>query len=109
MKKFFLLIALFILIVSASYFIPVTQSNDVVIKTNFDNVLSSLKIPGNWEKWNFFIKKILAGDRSKSQVLLDTSLRRYKFFSNTDSLIVEVENPLLFDVQEYQKDKFSSY
>lgn len=109
MKKFVLLFCVFIFVAAAAYFIPVTQNHNVIIKSNFDNVLSSLKVPENWEKWHPLVKDLWSENRGTPRLSLDSSHRRYKFSNGTDSIVVEIINPVLYDLREYGKNNFSSY
>ena len=109
MKRFLLLTLAVIVTLVVIYFIPVTQTNDVVIKTNFDNVLSSLRSPGKWEKWHPVVKKFHGSEKEHIQQPLESLHNIYKFIDDKDSVVVKTKNPFLYDVQEYLPENFSSY
>ena len=109
MKKFFLLTLIVIVTFIIIYFIPVTQTNDVVIKANFDNVLSSLRSPARWEKWHPVVKNFHASNEEHTQQPLDSLHNIYTFTDDKDSVVVKTKNPFLYDVQEYLPQNFSSY
>lgn len=109
MKKFLLVIICLVIIFLLLYFIPVTANNDVVIKNNFDNVLSFFSKPANWEKWHPVVKELSSKKENAFQFVQDSSNHCFKFLNHEDSLIVSVINPLLYDVQQYSKKSFSSY
>ncbi len=108
MKKI-LIILLLISAVIIIYFIPITKNEDVIIKNNFDNVLSSLNNPANWVKWHSTIKNLQPANKEQLSFSSDASAHHYTFTNKKDSIIVETTNALFYDVREYDKGNFFSY
>jgi effector-binding domain-containing protein len=107
--KRILIILLLISAVIVIYFIPITQDQNVLIKTNFDNALSSLNKPDNWKKWNSSIKNLHSKNEDQLSFASDSSFHHFKFANKKDSIIIETRNDLFYDVREYKNDNFSSY
>src|SRR6266542_1672424 len=109
MKKFLLIVALLIAAGIILFFIPIRQNKTYIIKSNFDNTLSSLNKPDNWEKWHPLLKSLSTKNFKTFQLVRDTLNHRFKFTNSADSMIVEATNPLLYSIEQYENGNIFLY
>ncbi|HEY6978233.1 MAG TPA: hypothetical protein VH396_18155, partial [Chitinophagaceae bacterium] len=109
MKKFLLLVLIIFSTGIVLYFIPITQGKTYIIKSNFDNTLSSLNKPANWEKWHPFVRTLSAKDFKTFQCMRDSLTHSFRFLNSPDSMVVKAINPLLYNVEQYNERSISSY
>jgi len=109
MKKFLLLVFIFLSTGIVLYIIPITQGKTYIIKSNFDNTLSSFNKPANWEKWHPFVSTLSARNFRAYKFMRDSLTHNFKFINSPDSMVVEAINPLLYNIEQYNERKVSSY
>jgi effector-binding domain-containing protein len=105
MKKRIILIAI-LLIVLASFLIPVSRQKTVLIKSPFLNVYSVLANPEKWEKWQPNLKKNVLADSGKVAVKKDSGSFAIKY---GDLKINVKPTGSYFDVGEQNSDKTVHY
>ena len=101
MKRILLLLSL-ILIIYASYFIPVTEQKTVLIKASFFRVYQQLSGANNWVKWRTDISNAFRADSINFSVKKDTG----SFSILYPGMQLKVKpTGNIFDIDEYGSNK----
>lgn len=101
-----LLLLIFILALLASCFIPVTQKENLTIKTPFLNLYSFLVKPEQWEKWRPELRQQFYADSAKIAVQKKTPAFAIKY----NQLRLDVSpNGNFFDIDETDGSSTTEY
>jgi len=109
MKVIFVVIAVIVISLISSFFIPIEQSHEINIEANFFNVLEQLNYPANWKKWQLSLKQDCDKDSTACLVKNDSSKNTFSIETPVHRFYIKNTTPVTFEVEEKTKDNTLFY